>query len=141
MIAIEENYDHVNRLCSQIAFRFGWGFVNVNLRPFYAEGSKTMGFEIAGRPGLARARPCVASHGRRQLDRKIQKSFKEFERLGTVEGPVKTRMHGAQATGCNPISAMVKSGAKKVKPVAQPVHDRQKSGDRRLPPTVSSPRN
>ena len=47
MIAVEGNYDQVNRLCSQIAFRYGWGFVNVNLRPFYAEGSKTIGFEIA----------------------------------------------------------------------------------------------
>ncbi len=68
VVAIEGNYDQVNRLCSQIAFRFGWGFVNVNLRPFYAEGSKTVGFEIAEDLGW-RARPRCRADGRRQLDR------------------------------------------------------------------------
>ncbi len=120
VIAIEGNYDHVNRLCSQIAFRFGWGFVNVNLRPFYAEGSKTVGFEIAEDLGWRVPDHVIAPMAGGSLIGKIHKSFKEFERLGLVDGPVKTRMHGAQATGCNPISAMVKSGAKKVKPVRNP---------------------
>ena len=69
VIAIEGNYDQVNRLCSQIAFRFGWGFVNVNLRPFYAEGSKIDGLRDRRGPGLADARPRRRADGRRQPDR------------------------------------------------------------------------
>jgi threonine synthase len=120
VIAIAGNYDQVNRLCSQIAFRFGWGFVNVNLRPFYAEGSKTVGFEIAEDLGWRVPDHVVAPMAGGSLIGKIHKAFKEFERLGLIDGPVKTRIHGAQATGCNPISATVKTGAGKVKPVRNP---------------------
>jgi threonine synthase len=120
VIAIEGNYDHVNRLCSQIAFRFGWGFVNVNLRPFYAEGSKSMGFEIAEDLGWRVPDHVVAPMAGGSLIGKIHKAFKELEILGLVSGPVNTRMHGAQATGCNPISNTVKTAAQKVKPVRNP---------------------
>jgi threonine synthase len=120
VIAIEGNYDQVNRLCSQIAFRFGWGFVNVNLRPFYAEGSKTVGFEIAEDLGWRVPDHVVAPMAGGSLIGKIHKAFKEFERLGLLDGPVTTRVHGAQATGCNPISATVKTGANKVKPIRNP---------------------
>jgi threonine synthase len=120
VIAIAGNYDQVNRLCSQIAFRFGWGFVNVNLRPFYAEGSKTVGFEIAEDLGWRVPDHVVAPMAGGSLIGKIHKAFKEFERLGLVNGPVNTRIHGAQATGCNPISATVKTGAFKVKPIRNP---------------------
>ena len=120
VIAIEGNYDHVNRLCSQIAFRFGWGFVNVNLRPFYAEGSKSMGFEIAEDLGWRAPDHVVAPMAGGSLIGKIYKAFKEFEQLGLLDGPVTTRMYGAQATGCNPISNTVKTDATKVKPVRNP---------------------
>ncbi len=120
VIAIDGNYDHVNRLCSQIAFRFGWGFVNVNLRPFYAEGSKSMGFEIAEDLGWRAPDHVIAPMAGGSLIGKIYKAFKEFEHLGLLESPVTTRMHGAQASGCNPISATVRSGAFKVKPVRNP---------------------
>lgn len=120
VIAIDGNYDHVNRLCSQIAFRFGWGFVNVNLRPFYAEGSKSMGFEIAEDLGWRTPDHVVAPMAGGSLIGKIHKAFKEFELLGLLETPVTTRMHGAQATGCNPISATVRSGSGKVRPVRNP---------------------
>jgi threonine synthase len=120
VVAIEGNYDQVNRLCSQIAFRFGWGFVNVNLRPFYAEGSKSMGFEIAEDLGWRTPDHVVAPMAGGSLIGKIHKAFKEFELLGLLETPVTTRMHGAQASGCNPISATVRSGAFKVKPVRNP---------------------
>jgi threonine synthase len=120
VIAIEGNYDQVNRLCSQIAFKFGWGFVNVNLRPFYAEGSKTVGFEIAEDLGWRVPDHVVAPMAGGSLIGKIFKAFKEFERLGLIDNPVTTRIHGAQATGCNPISATVKTGANKVKPVRDP---------------------
>ncbi len=120
VVAIEGNYDQVNRLCSQIAFRFGWGFVNVNLRPFYAEGSKTVGYEIAEDLGWRVPDHVVAPMAGGSLIGKIYKAFKEFDRLGLIDGPVTTRIHGAQATGCNPISATVKAGANKVKPVRSP---------------------
>jgi threonine synthase len=120
VIAIDGNYDHVNRLCSQIAFRFGWGFVNVNLRPFYAEGSKSVGFEIAEDLGWRAPDHVVAPMAGGSLIGKIHKALKELELLGLLEGPVLTRVHGAQATGCNPISAMVKNGATRVKPIRNP---------------------
>src|SRR5271156_3965675 len=120
VVAIDGNYDQVNRLCSQIAFRFGWGFVNVNLRPFYAEGSKSVGFEIAEDLGWRVPDHVVAPMAGGSLIGKIYKAFKEFERLGLVDGPVTTRIHGAQATGCNPISATVKTASNKVKPVRNP---------------------
>ena len=105
VIAVKGNYDNVNRLCSQIAFRYGWGFVNVNLRPFYAEGSKSMGFEIAEDLGWRAPDHVVAPMAGGSLIGKIHKAFLEFERLGLLDGPVLTRMFGAQASGCNPISA------------------------------------
>jgi threonine synthase len=120
VIAIDGNYDHVNRLCSQIAFRFGWGFVNVNLRPFYAEGSKTVGFEIAEDLGWRVPDHVVVPMAGGSLIGKIYKAFKELDALGLIDGPVSTKIHGAQATGCNPISATVKSGASKVKPIRNP---------------------
>ena len=131
VIAIDGNYDQVNRLCSQIAFRFGWGFVNVNLRPFYAEGSKTVGFEIAEDLGWRAPDHVVAPMAGGSLIGKIYKAFKEFERLGLIDGPVTTRIHGAQATGCNPISATVKIGGDQGQAGPQPAHDRQEPGDRR----------
>ncbi|MGZ3431311.1 MAG: threonine synthase [Isosphaeraceae bacterium] len=120
VIAVQGNYDHVNRLCSQIAFRYGWGFVNVNLRPYYAEGSKSMGFEIAEDLGWRAPDHVVAPMAGGSLIGKIHKAFREFERLDLLEAPVRTRMFGAQATGCNPISATVKAGASKVKPIRHP---------------------
>ncbi len=119
VIAVHGNYDQVNRLCSQIAFRYGWGIVNVNLRPFYAEGSKTMGFEIAEDLGWRTPDHVVAPMAGGSLIGKIYKAFKEFEQLGFV-GPVSTKMFGAQATGCNPITNTVKTDAFKVKPVRNP---------------------
>src|SRR4029077_123584 len=121
VIAVEGTYDQVNRLCSQIAFRYGWGFVNVNLRPFYAEGSKSVGFEIAEDLGWRTPDHVVAPMAGGSLIGKIHKALKELELLGLIDGPVSTRMHGAQATGCNPISATVKSGLNKVKPVRNPL--------------------
>src|SRR3954451_4464040 len=120
VIAITGNYDQVNRLCSQIAFRFGWGFVNVNLRPFYAEGSKSMGFEIAEELGWRAPDHVVAPMAGGSLIGKVYKALRELETLGLIEAPVRTRMFGAQATGCNPISATVKTGSGKVRPIRNP---------------------
>jgi threonine synthase len=120
VVAIQGNYDHVNRLCSQIAFRYGWGFVNVNLRPFYAEGSKSMGFEIAEDLGWRTPDHVVVPMAGGSLIGKIYKAFKEFELLGLLDGPVNTKMFGAQATGCNPITNTVKTEANKIRPVRNP---------------------
>src|SRR5579872_3150332 len=115
LVRIDGNYDHVNRLCSQIADRYNWGFVNVNLRPYYAEGSKTVGFEIAEQLGWRLPDNVVVPMAGGSLITKIRKAFKELIALGLVEDkPV--RFFGAQATGCSPISVAVKTGADHIEP-------------------------
>jgi threonine synthase len=110
LIRIDGNYDQVNRLSSQIAERYNWGFVNVNLRPYYAEGSKTVGFEIAEQLGWRLPDNVVCPMAGGALITKIRKAFAELVELGLVEDkPV--RFFGAQATGCSPIAQAVKSGA------------------------------
>ena len=119
VIAIRGNYDQVNRLCSQIAFRYGWGFVNVNLRPFYAEGSKSMGFEIAEDLGWRAPDHVVSPMAGGSLVGKLHKAFGELYKLGLIPS-AHTKMFGAQATGCNPITQATKTDAFKVKPVRNP---------------------
>jgi threonine synthase len=115
LIRIDGNYDQVNRLCSQIAERYNWGFVNVNLRPYYAEGSKTVGYEIAEQLGWRLPDNVVCPMAGGALICKIQKAFNELIELGLVEAkPV--RFFGAQATGCSPISHAVKNGLKHHEP-------------------------
>ncbi len=107
LIRIAGNYDQVNRLCSQIAEKFPWGFVNVNLRPYYAEGSKTVGYEIAEQLGWRLPDNIVVPMAGGSLITKIRKSFSELIALGLVEEK-KVKFFGAQATGCSPISDAVK---------------------------------
>src|SRR6202012_445462 len=115
LVRVDGNYDQVNRLCSQIADSFNWGFVNVNLRPYYAEGSKTVGFEIAEQLGWRLPDNVVVPMAGGSLIRKIRKAFNELIYLGLVEDkPV--RFFGAQATGCSPISTAVKQGTDEVLP-------------------------
>ncbi|MGC1781807.1 MAG: threonine synthase [Acidobacteriaceae bacterium] len=115
LVRIDGNYDHVNRLCSQIADRYNWGFVNVNLRPYYAEGSKTVGFEIAEQLGWRLPDNVVVPMAGGALIVKIRKAFKELVALGLVEDK-QVRFFGAQATGCSPISTAVKTGADHIEP-------------------------
>ena len=119
VIGIRGSYDQVNRLCSEIAGKNGWGFVNVNLRPYYAEGSKTMGFEIAEQYGWQLPRHTVVPMASGSLLTKIHKSYKEFIDLGLVE-KTDFAIHGAQAAGCSPISTAFKRGTDMVKPVQNP---------------------
>jgi threonine synthase len=115
IVRIDGNYDHVNRLCSQIADKHRWGFVNVNLRPYYAEGSKTVGYEIAEQLGWRLPDNVVVPMAGGSLITKIHKAFRELIALGLVEEkPVK--FFGAQATGCSPISTAVKAGRKEIEP-------------------------
>lgn len=119
VIGIHGPYDQVNRLCSEIAGKYGWGFVNVNLRPYYAEGSKTMGFEIVEQLGWQIPKHTVVPMASGSLLTKIQKAYKELMLTGLVdEAPFS--VYGAQASGCSPISAAMKKGTDIVKPVAQP---------------------
>ncbi len=119
VIGIHGAYDQVNRLCSEIAGKYGWGFVNVNLRPYYAEGSKSMGFEIAEQLGWRIPQHTVVPMASGSLLTKIHKAYSEFAKLGLVEN-TPHKVHGAQATGCSPISAAMKRGIDIVKPVPKP---------------------
>jgi threonine synthase len=102
VMAVEGNYDQVNRLCCEVANTYGWGFVNINLRPYYSEGSKTLGFEVAEQLGWQLPDHIVAPLASGSLFNKINKGFQEFVKLGLVEDkPV--RFSGAQAEGCSPI--------------------------------------
>jgi len=115
IVRINGNYDHVNRLCAQVADRFQWGLVNVNLRPYYGEGSKTHGFEIAEQLGWTLPDNVVVPMAGGSLITKIAKAFRELVLLGWVkEKPVK--FFGAQATGCSPISDGVKRNIARFEP-------------------------
>src|ERR1700733_11837057 len=115
VVRINGSYDHVNRLCSQIADEHKWGFVNVNLRPYYAEGSKTVGYEIAEQLGWRLPDNVVVPMAGGSLIRKIRKAFQELIYLGLVEDKA-VRFFGAQATGCSPISTAVKQGTDYIEP-------------------------
>src|ERR1700723_1660783 len=115
VVRIAGNYDQVNRLCSQIAEQHHWGFVNVNLRPYYAEGSKTVGFEIAEQLGWRLPDNVVCPMAGGSLIVKIKKAFDELAKLGLVEGK-EGKFFGAQATGCSPISTAVKTGSSEIEP-------------------------
>ncbi len=119
LVLVQGTYDDVNRLCSQIALKFHMGLVNVNLRPFYAEGSKTVGFEIAEDLGWRVPRHVVVPMAGGSLIGKIYKAFQELKRLGWVEDAT-CSMYGAQATGCNPIADAVKNGRERHRPIRRP---------------------
>ncbi|HLF83843.1 MAG TPA: threonine synthase [Blastocatellia bacterium] len=117
VIAVRGNYDDVNRLCTEVAELHPWGFVNVNLRPFYGEGSKTFGYEIAEQLGWRAPAAVVVPMAGGSLISKIHKGLKELERLDLLEEEVRTRLYGAQAAGCNPITAAVKRCSQEIQPV------------------------
>lgn len=116
VVAIDGNYDDVNRLSSEIANEFGWAFVNINVRPFYSEGSKTLAFEVAEQLGWKIPDTVVAPLASGSLYTKIWKGFNELIEVGLVEGKP-PRMLGAQAEGCSPIYQALKEGRDFIKPV------------------------
>src|SRR5437879_4456496 len=116
VIGIKGHYDEVNRLCAEIAGKYPWAFVNVNMRPYYAEGSKSMGYEIIEQLDWRIPKHTVVCMASGSLLTKIQKSYQEFIKLGLVEES-EYRIHGAQATGCSPISTAQKAGLDFFKPV------------------------
>lgn len=116
LIAVDGNYDEVNRLCSEIANKYKWAFVNINIRPFYAEGSKTHGFEIIEQMGWKAPDNVVVPCASGSLLTKIWKSFKEFKEIGILKD-LETKVFAAQATGCSPISTAIKQGTDVIRPV------------------------
>lgn len=110
MIKIRGNYDDVNRLCSQIADKYNWAIVNVNLRPYYTEGAKTHGFEIAEQMGWKFPQHTVVPVAGGTILPKVWKAYQEFIKLGIVED-TKPKMYGAQADGCNPVVTAIKEGS------------------------------
>lgn len=116
VVGIRGSYDEVNRLCSEIANHYPWGFVNINLRPYYSEGSKTVGFEICEQLGWHAPAQVVVPMASGSLLTKIYKGIEEFVKLGIISKN-HTRVFGAQATGCSPISTSVKNDWEIFKPV------------------------
>ncbi len=116
VLGVNGNYDDVNRLCSEIAGKYRWGFVNINLRPFYAEGSKSLAFEVAEQLGWRSPDCVVVPMAGGSLITKIGKAFAEFEKLGLIASN-HCRIFGAQATGCSPITSAIKAGRDFIKPV------------------------
>ncbi len=116
LIAVDGNYDDVNRLCSEVANKHNWAFVNINIRPFYAEGSKTQGYEIIEQLGWKAPDAVVVPCASGSLLTKIWKSFKEMKQLGMID-QLNTKVFSAQATGCSPIVRAIKDGTDVIKPV------------------------
>ncbi|HXX56858.1 MAG TPA: threonine synthase [Thermodesulfovibrionales bacterium] len=116
VVAVDGNYDEVNRLCSEVANKYNWAFVNINIRPFYAEGSKTQGFEIIEQLGWKAPDNVVVPCASGSLLTKISKSFKEFKEIGVIK-ELETKVYAAQATGCSPISRAIKEGTDAIRPV------------------------
>ena len=116
LVAVEGNYDQVNRLCSEIATKYKWAFVNINIRPYYAEGSKTYGYEIIEQLGWKAPKHIIVPCAGGSLITKIWKSLKEFKNMGFIDR-LDTKMYAGQATGCNPITTAVKENLEIIKPV------------------------
>jgi len=115
LVRVRGTYDDVNRLCAQVADRFGWGMVNVNLRAYYGEGSKTVAHEIAEQLGWRLPGAVVAPMAGGSLLTKLRKGFGEFIAAGLVTGAV-PRLYGAQASGCAPIVRLVERGGGELQP-------------------------
>lgn len=116
VVAVDGNYDAVNRLCTEIASLYPWAFVNINLRPYYSEGSKTFAFEIAEQLGWRTPEHVVVPVAGCSLLTKIWKAFRELDELGWIEEN-SARIYAAQATGCSPVAAAVKNGWGTIRPV------------------------
>ncbi|MCT7990455.1 threonine synthase [Laspinema olomoucense] len=116
LMSVKGNYDQVNRLCSEVANTHGWGFVNINLRPYYSEGSKTLAYEVAEQLGWQLPDRIVAPLASGSLFTKIYKGFQEFIQVGLVDEKA-VRFTGAQAEGCSPIAAAFHEGRDFIKPV------------------------
>ena len=116
LIAVDGNYDDVNRLCAEIAARYRWAFVNINIRPYYAEGSKTYGFEVMEQLGWKTPRHVIVPVASGSLLVKIWKAFNEFKKLGLIS-ELNSKIYGAQAEGCSPVVTAFRQKSEIIKPV------------------------
>ncbi len=116
VMSVQGNYDQVNRLCCEVANTYGWGFVNINLRPYYSEGSKTLGYEVVEQLGWELPDHIVAPLASGSLFTKIHKGFQEFIKVGLIEDK-HVRFSGAQAEGCSPIAKAFQEGRDFITPV------------------------
>lgn len=116
LIAVEGNYDEVNKLCSEIAAKYRWAFVNINIRPYYAEGSKTYGYEIVEQLGWKAPKHIIVPCAGGSLITKIWKSINEFKKIGLLDHG-HTKIYAAQAEGCAPIVNAVRENSDIIKPV------------------------
>jgi threonine synthase len=117
VVAVDGNYDDVNRLCAELAGTYPWAFVNVNLRPYYAEGSKTLAFETAEQLGWRFPDHVVVPIASGSQLTKIRKGFSELARVGLVDAEPRIRVSGAQAAGCSPVATAFLSGSDTIRPV------------------------
>ncbi|GIW15648.1 MAG: threonine synthase [Tepidiforma sp.] len=115
LVKVRGNYDAVNRLCAELAGSYNWAFVNVNVRPYYSEGSKTLGFEVAEQLGWRAPDHCVVPIASGSLFVKIRKGLLELWKTGLIDEP-KTRMSGAQAAGCSPVATAWQEGSMNFRP-------------------------
>jgi threonine synthase len=115
LVKVRGNYDDVNRLCAELSGSYNWGFVNVNVRPYYSEGSKTLGFEVAEQLGWRAPDHCVVPIASGSLFVKIGKGLSELAKVGLIDEP-KTRMSGAQAEGCSPVAVAWEEGSMNFRP-------------------------
>ncbi|TAJ18080.1 MAG: threonine synthase [Dehalococcoidia bacterium] len=109
VVKVRGSYDDVNRLCTELSMQYPWAFVNINVRPYYAEGSRTIGFEVAEQLGWRTPDHLVAPMASGSMYTKIWKAFQEFHKAGLIDAP-QTRMSGAQAAGCSPITTAFEKG-------------------------------
>jgi threonine synthase len=116
LVAVRGNYDDVNRLCTELSGERDWAFVNVNLRPYYAEGSKTIAYEVAEQLGFELPDRIVAPVASGSLFTKIARGFEEWLEVGLIEGEL-PRFNGAQATGCSPVAQAYEAGHDVCRPV------------------------
>lgn len=115
LVKVRGNYDAVNRLCAELAGAYNWAFVNVNVRPYYSEGSKTLGFEVAEQLGWRAPDHCVVPIASGSLFVKIRKGLQELWKTGLIDEP-RTRMSGAQAAGCSPVATAWAEGSMNFRP-------------------------
>ena len=117
LVAIDGSYDDVNRLCAELAGTYPWAFVNVNVRPFYAEGSKTLAYETVEQLGWQLPDHCVVPVASGSLLTKIKKGFEELVKVGLIDGPADVRMSVADSEGCSPVATAFLEGTDTIKPV------------------------
>ena len=117
LIALEGTYDDANRFCTELSDNNNWAFVNINMRAFYAEGSKTLGYEVAEQLDWQAPDHCVIPAASGELVTKIWKGLQEFSEIGIISPPENTQLHLAQAEGCSPIVQAFNNGTSEVKPV------------------------